>query len=251
MRFSIIVIGLLGLSLNAQALQGSETRARDERVEYEDQEVRVVRVVLGPHQRIAAREHPDRVVVFLTTDWQGRLPTNPVEWQRASRSAVVNSSDAEFEAIIVELKGSEAEGPLPTSRTYLGVAQIQLINNRRVEVRRMVVGPGATAPNPGCHIHGKPEVFVHLATASVTGVTGGSKPVRVTRGKSRCWPQARNTSSKSPRSRSRTLSIFTRKVTVRYPRRIVSEDAALRQWLPGLARDPLTCGCTGWPRVSP
>ena len=60
--------------------------------------------------------------------------------------------------------------------------QIQVINNARVEVRRIVVAPGAIAPNPGCHVHGKPTVYVHLTAGEVTGVTGGSKAVRVARG---------------------------------------------------------------------
>lgn len=182
-RFFVVAVGLLGGSLIAEAFQNPEPVDRTvHRVEYEDQEVRVLRLLLAPHQRTEERQHPDRVVVFLTADWQGRFPTSPVEWQPGGRDAEVNSSSERFEAILVELKGSEAQGLLPAPRTYLGVAQIQLINNQRVEVRRMVVGPGATAPNPGCHIHGKAEVFVHLAAASVSGVTGGSQPVRVTRG---------------------------------------------------------------------
>jgi hypothetical protein len=44
------------------------------RLDFEDDQVRVLRVLLGPREGTPVHEHPDGVLVYLTADLEGHVP---------------------------------------------------------------------------------------------------------------------------------------------------------------------------------
>ena len=85
------------------------------KVEFEDDAVRVLRVVYAPGEKSAMHEHPDSVAVYVTggririTLPDGRIgepqvPPGRVMRHAAGGHAIENIGDAPFELVLVELK---------------------------------------------------------------------------------------------------------------------------------------------------
>ena len=86
-------------------------------VEFENSEVRVLRVKVGPHEKSVMHQHPNSVAIFLK-DASGRFnfPKEPAQdftskagqvlWTPGIVHMPENTSDQPFEVILVELKGS-------------------------------------------------------------------------------------------------------------------------------------------------
>jgi len=85
------------------------------KVEFENAQVRVLRVHHDPHDRSPMHEHPAGVVVWLTDGHErltlpdgktqeSRSKSGQVGWTAGTRHAVENLSDNPFEVILVELK---------------------------------------------------------------------------------------------------------------------------------------------------
>ncbi len=89
---------------------------RDYRVEFENSEVRVLRVKLAAHRKVPEHEHQlNRVVVYLTdqhasmTGSDGQTTTSQhkageVSWAGTAKHREENLMDKGFEAVVVELK---------------------------------------------------------------------------------------------------------------------------------------------------
>ncbi len=97
------------------------------KVEMENDQVRVLRIKIGPHEKAPSHEHPASVVVWLT-DGNGKITAagakpeelhtkaGQVQWDPAVKHSGENTSDKGFELIQVELKSkpaakAEAKGP--------------------------------------------------------------------------------------------------------------------------------------------
>ena len=89
------------------------------RVELENDRVRVLRVRLGPHEKIPLHEHPARVIVWLTdNEVKGTLANGKTEaqrakagearWAAATKHAAENPRDMSAELIEVECKDKPA-----------------------------------------------------------------------------------------------------------------------------------------------
>lgn len=87
-----------------------------EKVEFENNRVRVLRVKIGKREKHPPRERKDRVLIWLTAAHETRTEPNgkkeeirrkpgDVLWRAASRHQVENVEDQDVELIIVELKG--------------------------------------------------------------------------------------------------------------------------------------------------
>lgn len=92
------------------------------KVEYEDADVRVLRVVYGPGEKSAMHEHPDSVAVYLTGGHiritlpdgrvgEPRVPPGATMRHAAGSHAIENLGDAPFELVLVELKKKPADPP--------------------------------------------------------------------------------------------------------------------------------------------
>ncbi len=120
MRRALFLAGLLCLAvLTATAQDPVKVDPKQNKVEVENAQVRVLRTTLGPHEKSAMHEHPAYVAVFLTgghvklTSLDGKteerhLKAGEVRWNAAVKHAGENLSDKPFEAIVVELKGKPA-----------------------------------------------------------------------------------------------------------------------------------------------
>ena len=85
------------------------------KVEFEDEAVRVLRVVYAPGEKSAMHEHPDSVAVYLTGGHiritlpdgrvgEPRVPPGATMRHAAGGHVIENIGDAPFELVLVELK---------------------------------------------------------------------------------------------------------------------------------------------------
>lgn len=85
------------------------------KVEFENDDVRVLRITYGPHEKSVMHEHPENVAVFLTDgDGQFTLPdgktigwhskAGTVQSDAGGKHLPENLGDQRFELILVELK---------------------------------------------------------------------------------------------------------------------------------------------------
>jgi quercetin dioxygenase-like cupin family protein len=113
----LAILGTTGL------LAGSAARAQDAakvdpkhyKVEFENDQVRVLRITYGPHEKSHMHSHPPGVVVYLT-DGHGKFTfpggktqdaefkAGTVQWTDATTHLPENLGDKGFEVIQVELK---------------------------------------------------------------------------------------------------------------------------------------------------
>jgi quercetin dioxygenase-like cupin family protein len=89
--------------------------AKHYKVEFENEQVRVVRISYGPHEKSVMHEHPPNVAVFLT-DVQGKftlpdgstqdasMKAGTFQWDPGGTHLPENTGDKGFELILVELK---------------------------------------------------------------------------------------------------------------------------------------------------
>ncbi len=89
--------------------------ASEERIEFENDRVKVLRVKVGKREKHPVRARNDRVLIWLTDSHHARTEPNgekqefrrragEVAWRKASRHEIENLAEKEAELIIVELK---------------------------------------------------------------------------------------------------------------------------------------------------
>jgi quercetin dioxygenase-like cupin family protein len=88
-------------------------------VEFENSQVRVLRIKVGPHEKSIMHRHPNAVAIFLTdTNGKFTFPNGTSQdinnkagdalWTPAITHLPENTGDQPFEVILVELKGKPA-----------------------------------------------------------------------------------------------------------------------------------------------
>ena len=104
---------ILALSIGRLQLSAPQDLQRYQ-VEWENDALRVVRVILPPGQRATAESSSGAVMVFLTADLNGRMPASEAAWQEPGPVELENHGPARFEAIIIQFKQSVLQGaPTP------------------------------------------------------------------------------------------------------------------------------------------
>jgi quercetin dioxygenase-like cupin family protein len=117
----LVVLGvgaiLIGPPVTAQ--DAAKVDAKHYKVEFENDQVRVLRITYGPHEKSAMHSHPASVVVFLT-DGHGKFlmpggktqeitwKAGTVQWEEPATHLPENLGDKGFELIQVELKTKPA-----------------------------------------------------------------------------------------------------------------------------------------------
>ena len=108
---------LLGAATNAQ--DATKVDPKHYKVLLENDQVRVLRITYGPHEKSVMHSHPPGVVVYLT-DARGRFTmpggkaqdavtkAGTVVWTDATTHMPENTGDKDFEVIQVELKTNPA-----------------------------------------------------------------------------------------------------------------------------------------------
>ena len=122
MRRDVVVLCVLLLAVAVTPSMAQDAVKVDPthyKVEFENAQVRVVRVNYGPHEKSVMHSHPANVAIFLS-DGQARftLPDGktqdaPVkagttQWDGGGKHLPENIGDKPFELILVELKGKAA-----------------------------------------------------------------------------------------------------------------------------------------------
>ncbi len=117
MRTLVLLIVYLGLLLTtAMAQDPVKVNPENFKVEFENDQVRVLRVQVPPHGKLAMHEHPANVLVAITDSdvrdtfpdgktAERRFKAGQTAWRPAVKHANENLSDRPVESILVELKG--------------------------------------------------------------------------------------------------------------------------------------------------
>jgi quercetin dioxygenase-like cupin family protein len=148
------------------AIAGAQTVA----VEIDNPWVHVSRVNLAPHQKLAAREYPACVVVYVTD--AGRT-----EYLPAGSRAIENTSDHPLEEVVIELK----PGAPKVSSHPITLDPVKLdpkyhtvdFENDRVRILRTVLEPHIKSP---MHEH-PPYVVVYVTELHTTMALSDGKLV--------------------------------------------------------------------------
>ena len=114
----VLVAGLFIVSLSAAAMAQDPVKvdSKHYKVEFENSQVRVLRIKYDPHDKSVMHRHPNAVAIFLTdSNAKFSFPKGPardiiskagdVRWTPAVVHLPENTGDQTFEVILVELKG--------------------------------------------------------------------------------------------------------------------------------------------------
>jgi quercetin dioxygenase-like cupin family protein len=122
-------------------------------VEFENAQVRVLRITFGPGEKAPLHQHPAGVAVFLTDHQATVLPDggtpDPTPRKRgevlaieASKHTVENRGTARSEVVVIELKAAAPGGMLEQDAVKLDPKHYSVVTeNDRVRVLRIRYGP--------------------------------------------------------------------------------------------------------------
>ncbi|SRR5258708_4473914 len=116
---ALSLLGQMIPAAPALAQDAVKADAKHYKVEFENDQVRVLRIQYGPHEKSSMHAHPNSVAVFLTdASAKFTLPdgkTNTMDakagttmWTAAGKHLPENTGDKPFELILVELKHKKA-----------------------------------------------------------------------------------------------------------------------------------------------
>jgi quercetin dioxygenase-like cupin family protein len=125
MRHIFFLLCFLCVSaVSAVAQDAAKVDSKHYTVEFENEQVRVLRIKYGPHEKSVMHKHPAGVAIMLTdstmkfTFADGRTEERPMKAGQVIDAEAVthlpeNLSDQPFEAILVELKAAPAKSEPP------------------------------------------------------------------------------------------------------------------------------------------
>jgi quercetin dioxygenase-like cupin family protein len=113
------VLGTFCLAGPALAQDAVKADPKHYKVEFENNQIRVLRINYGPHEKSVMHDHPANFAVFLTdgqakfTLPDGKVIEQPIkagttQWDGGGKHLPENAGDKPFEVIVVELKGRHA-----------------------------------------------------------------------------------------------------------------------------------------------
>jgi quercetin dioxygenase-like cupin family protein len=111
----VLTLFVLSFSCVVHAQDAVKVDAKHYTVEFENDQVRVLRIKYGPHEKSIMHQHPNSVAIFMT-DANGKFSfpkdaaqdvmskAGQVQWTPATTHLPENTGDQPFEVILVELK---------------------------------------------------------------------------------------------------------------------------------------------------
>ncbi|HEU0307352.1 MAG TPA: hypothetical protein VFR30_10330 [Lysobacter sp.] len=118
----LLLLMLLGALCAAPAYAQDPVKVdpKHYKVEFENAQVRVLRVSYGPGEKSVTHEHPASIAVFLTdasarfglpdgTSQDATMKAGSTQWEAGGKHLPQSTSDRNFELILVELKGNPAK----------------------------------------------------------------------------------------------------------------------------------------------
>ena len=117
-RTIVLLVAFVAIAGPAFAQDPVKVAPKNYSVVFENDQVRVLRVVVAPGEKTAMHEHPANVVIPLTdaavrftlpdgTTPEPKMTRGTPAWSPAGKHAGENVGKTKIEAIIVELKGKE------------------------------------------------------------------------------------------------------------------------------------------------
>jgi quercetin dioxygenase-like cupin family protein len=197
-----LALGCLGTSpAAAQDLDAVKADAAHHKLEFENDQVRVVRYAIPPGDKTANHSHPNNVNIFLT-DVNAKITTpdgktaevhakaGAAAWRSSTTHVVENTGDKPIEGVLIEPK--KPSSALPAGALDIVAAdpthsKVEFENDQ-VRVIRYHYDPGDKSP-----MHGHPDNMQVLLTDSQANVTtpdGKTAPISGKAGEAR-WRQAR------------------------------------------------------------
>ena len=113
-----VLLAVMLLSGNSFAQDAAKVDPKHYKVEFENDQVRVLRITYGPHEKSVMHSHPEGVVVFLS-DAKGKftLPDGTIQentwkagnvsWVPASSHKPENLGNKSFSLIQIEMKAKK------------------------------------------------------------------------------------------------------------------------------------------------
>jgi hypothetical protein len=184
----IVMVGSLLASENFAQYPATNSSPQY-RVEFEDGQVRVLRVSLRAGEATPVEAHPDAVLIYLTADLDGRAPDAAATWQPMGSYGLQNHARTSFEALLVELIAPASGAPASVEPEAMPVAYSYsswsteypfyepdahrastLVENARVAVTwHRLVPLVQTEPY---HFHLRDTLLVYLRGGEMSGSTG-------------------------------------------------------------------------------
>lgn len=200
MTLGSVVLLLTAIPWAPQGERPVEPASSLYQVDFEDDQIRVLRLSVAAGEKGTTLEHRDGVLVFLTKDLHGRMPAAEALWQPAGTLALDNRGPGRFEAVLVELKAASSPStaglpPEASTTAYYERGTVRsddvtvvpyevqierLLDNSRVTVTKQRFGP--TARVDQFHLHTQDSLFVYLGRGEVQGATARWGRHRVERG---------------------------------------------------------------------
>lgn len=126
LRSLLLAALLVFVSITAMAQDAVKVDPKHYKVEQENNQVRVLRIHYGAHEKSVMHAHPASVAVFLTDGdskftlpdgktIESHLKPGQVMWEAAGKHLPENTGDKPFDLILVELKGRQ--GPAKPATT--------------------------------------------------------------------------------------------------------------------------------------
>ncbi|OFW29262.1 MAG: hypothetical protein A3J28_08575 [Acidobacteria bacterium RIFCSPLOWO2_12_FULL_60_22] len=110
MRRIVWTFSLLSLAISAALAQDPvKVDPKHYKVEFENAQVRIMRVIRGPHEKSPLHEHPNYIAIYLT-DGPGGRKAKTAQWRDAIKHEEENATDKATETVVVELKPTRAPG---------------------------------------------------------------------------------------------------------------------------------------------
>ena len=114
-RALFLALFVLAVAVPALAQDPVKVDSKHYKVEFENSQVRVLRIKYGPHEKSVMHRHPSSVAIFVT-DANGKFTfpngktqdfstkAGATQWSPAGLHLPENTSDQPFEVLLVELK---------------------------------------------------------------------------------------------------------------------------------------------------
>jgi hypothetical protein len=201
-----IYSALLGCLVSGSSFLGvaaAQTSGAASEFIWENGSMVVRRLSLEPGARFASDSPGGSIIVFLTTELDGRLPPADVAWRDPGPTTMENRGGSRFEALVVDLKGgarlsrratppevvraTATVAPTVFTRAYDPTMRAEnLIVNDRISVTKERYG-SSLAVDP-LHFHPQDAVVIYLRGGYVWSAASFYGPDHVRRGDVRVVP---------------------------------------------------------------
>jgi hypothetical protein len=172
-------------------------QGRENAIAFEDDQLRVIQVSLSSGESRSIQDHRGELLVYLTANLEGQIPSVEVSWHSAGTTTLQNRAKRRFEGILIGLRAPASGAPAPLPPEVAGQAGWYgrlsiyyplgtsgnsvrtLVDNDQVLVSRHRLAQSGLQTDPD-HFHPREVVLVYLTGGEIRGSNGhlGTRHVR-------------------------------------------------------------------------